>query len=190
MASTDVYLELVMVFVVSFLILSFSTTLGEQLIFMFVAFILSGIISTVFVSGIKGIINHPLIAKRASSENAQPTKLMIHEMKYLFLVFFIFIILSTLIDTALSEDLINNLLYPSLGTVPGKILVSGILTIVTYVEMLSLFGEKIINQTTLGMIGILVVLVVVFVAFSGQTHAVVAYFENSINTVWSYASRI
>jgi hypothetical protein len=190
MASKDVYLELLMVFVIYFVIINVSKSIGEQLIFMFVAFTLSNVIGTLFVTGIKGYINHPLISRinRHASENeqAKEEKLQVHEMSYIFLVFFIFIIISTLAGTLLSNTVVNDVLLPGLGATQGELLISGIITLATYVQMLYLFGEKLLNPTSMGLIAILIAMLVAFVVFGGYVSIILGYFGTPFQTLIKY----
>lgn len=185
MTSIDVYIELFIVFVATFFILNFSTVLGNQLIFMFVAFALSELIPAVFIGGLKGVINHPLITKRTDHSEAAE-KARIHEMKYLVVVFFTFIIISTIFGTALSQDLTSGLLYPALGSIPGKLLVSVALTLATYLEMLWLFGERLLNETTIGLVIIMAMVLIIFLVFSNQTSTLIAYLAHEYDLAKPY----
>lgn len=186
MASKDVYLELAIVFVIYFMIINFSKSLGEQLIFMFVAFTLSNIISSMFITGIKGFVNHPLIARiRGNPEKQQEVR--IHEMRYLFLVFFAFIIGSTVAGTVFSNTLVNEFLFPSVGAVQGELLISGIITLATYVQMLYLFGEKLVNRTSMGIMGIIIFMVILFIFFGGYTQDAISYFGTSFHMLLRYS---
>ncbi len=191
MSSKDVYLELLIVFVVYFVIINLSKTLGEQLLFMFVAFTLSNIIITVFVTGIKGYVNHPLISrlkKHASeSEQEREKKLEIHEMSYITLIFFAFIVVSTIAGTLLSNTLVNEVLLPGLGATQGELLISGIITLTVYVQMLYLFGEKLLNPTSMGLIVILVAMIFIFILFGGYVNILINYFGAPFQTLVKYA---
>ncbi len=183
MASKDVYLELLIIFVISFLILNFLRGIGNQLIFMLIAFIFSVVIGSIFVSGVKGLMDKPLITK---GDSTQARKEQLHEKKYIFIMFFILIIGSTLLGTAVSQGLINGIIYPYLGSIPGEIIVSAIITLTLYLVMLAMFGEKLINQTSIGLVIILIALIVMFVFFSGYTGPVISYFTNSFRLVSPY----
>ena len=189
MTSKDVYLELAIVFVVYFLIINFSKSLGEQLIFMFVAFTLSNIISSMFITGIKGFVNHPLIARiRGNPEKQQEVR--IHEMRYLFLVFFAFIIGSTVAGTVFSATLVNEFLFPSVGAVQGELLISGIITLATYVQMLYLFGEKLVNRTSIGIMCIIIFMVILFIFFGGYAQEAISYFGTSFHMLARYSELV
>ncbi len=191
MASKDVYLELGIVFIAYFIIISFSKSLGEELIFMFIAFTLSNVISTLFITGIKGFVNHPLISKRKpnaeGAEKQLEERIRIHEMSYVFMLFFIFIIGSTIAGSFLSNTLVNDILFPYLGAVQGELLISGIITLATYVQMLYLFGEKIINPTSVGVMAILAVMILAFIFFGGYVKSIISYFGGPIHTIFRYS---
>ena len=186
MTSKDVYLELAIVFVIYFMIINFSKSLGEQLIFMFVAFSLSNIISSMFITGIKGFVNHPFIARIRGNPEEQK-EVRIHEMRYLFLVFFAFIIGSTVAGTVFSNTLVNEFLFPSVGAVQGELLISGIITLATYVQMLYLFGEKLVNRTSMGIMGIIIFMVILFIFFGGYTQDAISYFGTSFHMLLRYS---
>jgi hypothetical protein len=183
MSSRDVYLELLMIFVGSFLILIFLKSLGAQLVFMLIAFILSTFLGELFTRGVKGIANHPLLSRGRGAEAAAER---LHEKRYIFLVFFAFIIGSTLLGTLFSTYIVNGVLYPSIGSVQGAILVSAIITLVLYLTMLWMFEEKLLNNTTIGLVGILVILAFLFVFFGGYTEPIIAYFASSFHLLARY----
>lgn len=183
MASSDVYVELFIIFVISFLILTFFRNIGNQLVFMLIAFIMSGIIGEAFTRGIKGVMSHPLVTRGSSPEARQE---QLHEKKYIFFIFFLFIVVSTLIGTGLSNDILNNVVYPALGNVQGTLLVSGVITLVLYITMLWIFEEKLLNATSVGLIAIIVAIAVLFVFFSGYTSAVINYVTGSLHTIQGY----
>ena len=180
LTSRDVYLELAMIFVFSFLILNFLKSVGEQLIFMLIAFIFSGVVGELFIGGVKGIMEHPFTA----TEEGRKEKL--HEKKYVFLLFFVFILGSTVVGTILSTYLVNNILYPSIGSIQGAIIVSAIITLTLYLTMLWMFEEKLINRTSIGLLMILIILIVLFVFFSGYTGPVINYLTVSMKLLESY----
>ncbi len=183
MAARDVYIELFLIFVISFLILTFAKNIGEQLVFMLIAFILSGLLENTFTSGIKGVINHPLITKGSGME-AKAEQL--HEKKYIFFLFFLFVVASALIGSGVSNYILNDVVYPSIGSVQGALLISGIITLVLYMTMLWTFGERLINPTSAGLLVILVVIVLLFIFFSGYTNSVVNYFSSSFHTLTGF----
>ncbi|MCL5100625.1 MAG: hypothetical protein M1122_01565 [Candidatus Marsarchaeota archaeon] len=183
-------MELAIVFAVYFIIINLSVSLGEELIFMFIAFTMSNIILTLFVSGIKGFINHPLISKLKKnptpSETQKEEKLRIHEMSYIFMIFFAFIIGSTLAATFLSNTVINDFILPSLGATQGELLISGIITLATYLQMLYLFEEKLINPTSIGILVILAFMIMIFILFGGYINSILAYFGNPLHLLMRY----
>lgn len=173
-----------MIFVVSFLILYFAQNIGDQLIFMLIAFILSSMLGELFIGGVKGIVKHPIIAQ---GSGAAVKEERLHEKRYVFLLFFVFILGSTVLGGLLSTYIVNSVLYPSVGSLQGSIIISGMITLVLYLTMLWLFDEKLVNRTSLGLIVILVILVVLFIFFSGYTNAVINYFAPSFNLLSQYA---
>lgn len=173
-----------MIFVSSFLILIFLRGLGVQLIFMLIAFILSTFLGELFTRGVKGIANHPLLSR---GTGAEATAERLHEKRYIFLVFFAFIIGSTILGTVLSSNIVNGVLYPSLGSVQGAILVSAIITLVLYMTMLWMLEEKLLNNTTIGLVVILAVLTVLFIFFGGYTQPVISYFSSSFHLLQQYS---
>ncbi len=185
MSSRDVYIELLMIFVVSFIILLFLKSIGEQLIFMLIAFVLSTIMGDLFAMGIKGAAKHPLISRGRTFGVAMEK---IHEKKYVFLIFFAFIIGSTVLGTVLSTDIVNNVLYPSVGSVQGALIVSAMITLVLYITMLWMFNEPVLNSTTLGLVAILVVLSLLFIFFSGYADTAINYVVGAFSLLRHYAT--
>ena len=186
MSARDVYFELLMIFVISFLILYFARSVGEQLIFMLIAFILSSVLGELFIGGVKGLVKHPIIPQGQSS-SAREERL--HEKRYVFLLFFVFILGSTMLGGLLSAYIVNNILYPSVGSLQGGIIVSGMITLVLYMTMLWLFDEKFVNRTSVGLIIVLIGLMALFVFFSGYTDAVINYFAPSIHLLTQYTGK-
>ncbi len=186
MSARDVYFELLMIFVISFLILYFAQNVGEQLIFMLIAFILSSVLGELFIGGVKGLVKHPLIPQ---GHGAAAREERLHEKRYVFLLFFIFILGSTIFGGLLSTYIVNSILYPSVGSLQGGIIVSGVITLVLYLTMLWLFDEKLVNSTSVGLIIILIALIAAFVFFSGYTDAVINYFAPSFSMLSQYAGK-
>jgi hypothetical protein len=187
MSARDVYFELLMIFIISFLILYFSRSVGEQLVFMLIAFILSSVLGELFIGGVKGLVKHPIIAQ---GKGAATKEERLHEKRYVFLLFFIFILGSTILGGLLSTYIVNSVLYPSIGSLQGGIIVSGMITLVLYVTMLWLFDEKLINRTSIGLIIILIILMGLFVFFSGYTNVLINYFAPSFSLLTQYAGKL
>ena len=53
--------------------------------------------------------------------------------------------------------------------------------------MLYLFGEKIINPTSVGVMAILAVMILAFIFFGGYVKNIISYFGSPIHTIFRYS---